>query len=252
MATLTRSKKSGSQWTINDLCAYNITVTTQNVANFFGIPTLPQPSVNQVILNNEKYPSDGIADRDDRTFFFHLERVMELEEESANFTAHLLGLLGYEVDNRFVHQRKDIPFFVCGGKTHAQTDVSLVDRNRGIHLVIQEDKSHLKGMDPEPQLIAEAIAAYQYNMKRIGLPTIQAKMIPGIIMAGSTPTFYKIPITQDLVDAVETGQYPEKPTIVHKLIPPVADLNQLFQDGMRPLNNRAIIIRCFEAFKQFV
>jgi hypothetical protein len=257
MATLTRSTKPGSEWTINGLRAYNITVTPRadDITTFFGIPTLPQPSVNQVILNNEKYPSDGIADRDDRSFFFHLERVMELEEESANFTAHQLGLLGYEVGNRFVHQRKDIHFFVCGGQTHAQTDVSLVDRNKGILLVMQEDKSHLEGMDPEPQLIAEAIAAHQYNNKcleRIGLPTIQAKMIPGIIMAGSTPTFYKIPVTQDLVYAVETGQYPEKPTIVHKLIPPVADLNRLVHDGMRPLNNRDVILRCFEAFKRFV
>jgi hypothetical protein len=152
MATLTRSTKPGSEWTINELRAYNITVTPQadDITTFFGIPTLPQPSVNQVILNNEKYPSDGIADRDDQTFFFHLERVMELEEESANFTMHLLGLLGYEVSNRFVHQWKDIHFFVCRGQTHAQTNVSLVDRNHGILLMMQEDKSHLTGMDPEP------------------------------------------------------------------------------------------------------
>jgi hypothetical protein len=115
---------------------------------------------------------------------------------------------------------------------------------------MQEDRTHLDDMDPEPQLIAEAIAAYQYNnmcLERIGLPTIQAKMIPGIIMAGSMPTFYKIPITQDLVYAVETGRHPEKPTIVHKHIPLVADLN-----GMMPLDNRDTILRCFEAFKQFV
>jgi hypothetical protein len=178
-------------------------------------------------------------------------------EESAvdDFTAHLLTLLRYEVADHFIRTRVNIPLLVSGGITQAQTDLCLVDRKHETLLVMQEDKSHLAGMDPEPQLIAEAIATYQYNnmwLKRIGLPTIQVKMIPGIVMVGSTPTFHKILITQDLVFAVQIGQYPEKPTIVHKLIPPVADLNQLFQDGMRPLNNGDIILRCFEAFKRFV
>jgi hypothetical protein len=177
-------------------------------------------------------------------------------EESAvdDFTAHLLTLLRYEVADHFIRTRVNIPLLVSGGITQAQTDLCLVDRKHETLLVMQEDKSHLAGMDPEP-LIAEAIATYQYNnmwLKRIGLPTIQVKMIPGIVMVGSTPTFHKILITQDLVFAVQIGQYPEKPTIVHKLIPPVADLNQLFQDGMRPLNNGDIILRCFEAFKRFV
>jgi hypothetical protein len=175
-------------------------------------------------------------------------------EESAvdDFTAHLLSLLGYEVANHFIRQQKDILLFVCRGTTQAKTDLCMVDRKDEILLVMQEDKNHLEIMDPEPRLIAEAITAYQHNkmcLERIGMPTIQAKMIPGITMVGSMPTFYKIPITQDLVNAVETGQYPEKPTIVHKLIPPVADLYRLVHDGMRPLNN---ILRCFEAFKRFV
>jgi hypothetical protein len=251
--------KPGSEWTINDLRAYNITVTPQNVETFFGIPTLPQPSVHQVILDNKEYPPDGINDKDDRKFFFYLKAALSIApgEESAvdDFTAHLLSLLRYEVANRFIRQRKDIFFFVCGGTTQAKTDLCVVDRKDEILLVMQEDKNHLEIMDPEPQLIAEAIAAYQHNnmcLERIGMPTIQAKMIPVITMVGSTPTFYNIPITQDLVNAVETGQYPEKPTIVHKLIPPVADLYRLVHDGMRPLNNRDIILRCFEAFKRFV
>ena len=65
---------------------------------------------------------------------------------------------------------------------------------------MQEDKSKLERMDPEPQLIAEAITAYQHNnmyLKRIGLPIIRAKVIPWITIVGPTPTFYKIPITQD-------------------------------------------------------
>jgi len=72
MTTLIRSTKSGSEWTKNEFRAYNITVTTQNVATFFGDLTLPQPPVHQVILDNEEYPANGIADKDDRNFFFYL------------------------------------------------------------------------------------------------------------------------------------------------------------------------------------
>ena len=65
---------------------------------------------------------------------------------------------------------------------------------------MQEDKSNLEGMDPEPQLIAETISAYQHNnmyLRRIGLPIIQAKVVLWITTVGPTPTIYKIPITQD-------------------------------------------------------
>lgn len=257
MTTLIRSTKSGSEWTKNDLRAYNITVTLQNVSTFFGTPTLPQSSVHQIILDNKEYHPNGIADKNDRNFFFYLEEAMAISpgEKSAvdDFAAHLLALLGYDDANRFIRQQKNIPLFMCGGETHAKADVCVVDRNSGILLLVQEDKRYLGEMDPEPQLIAGAIAAFQHNNARlqsIGLEPIQAKTFPGITMIGSTPTFYKINITQDLVEAVETAQYPLNPTIVHKLLLPVDDLARLNQKGMKPLNNRAVILRCFEAFKQ--
>jgi hypothetical protein len=261
MATLIRSTKPGSDWTRNELLAYNIRVTTQDVASFFGNPTLPQPAVHQVILINEAYPPNGIADKDDRKFFFYLEEAMGVStvplEESAvdDFAAHVLGLLGFDLADRFIRQRKDIPLFICGGQTHAKTDVCVVDRNLGILLLVQEDKRHLEGVDPEPQLIAEAIAAFQYNNARlqsIQEHPFQEMTIPGIIMIGSTPTFYKIKITQDLVDAIETSQYPTDLTTVFKLVPPVDDPDQLSENGMRPLDNIAVILGCFEAFKQFL
>ena len=118
MTTLIRSTKSGSEWTKNELRAYNITVTPQNVAAFFGNATLPQPSVHQVILSNEEYPANGVVDKDDRNFFY-LEEAMTIPpgEGSAvdDFAARLLALLGYDVADRFSRQRKDIPLFMCGG-----------------------------------------------------------------------------------------------------------------------------------------
>ena len=217
------------------------------------------PSVHQIILDDEEYPLDEIADKDDRKFFFSLQAAMAIapEVESAvdDFTAHLLNLLGYEVGNHFIRQRKDLFFFVSSGRTPAETDISVVNQNHEILLVMQEYKKHLDKMDPEPRLTAEAIAAHQHNnlrLQRIGKPTVQARMIPGIIMIGSTPRFYKIPITQDFVRAVETGQYPEQPTTVHMIALSVNNLNRLVRDGMKSLNNKDVILRYFEAFKQFV
>ncbi|KAH8988257.1 hypothetical protein EDB86DRAFT_3104760 [Lactarius hatsudake] len=169
----------GSDWTSNEPRVYNIRVAPQDVATFFGDPTLPQPSVHRAILDNKSYPHDGIADRGDRNFFFYLEAAMKIptadEPIVDEFPAWLLRLLG------------------------------------------------------EP---------------------IRAKAIPGIVMLGTTPTFYKIIVTQDLVDAVEASRYPQNPTTVHRLELPVDDLNGL--DGMRALDDRAVLLGCFEAFKQFV
>jgi hypothetical protein len=50
MATLIRTSKSGSDWTPNDLLAYNIRVEYQDSETFFGIANLPQPHVHKEVL----------------------------------------------------------------------------------------------------------------------------------------------------------------------------------------------------------
>ncbi|KAJ4465181.1 hypothetical protein C8J55DRAFT_441351 [Lentinula edodes] len=50
MANLLRSAKSSSDWTQNELRAYNITVQWQDAATFFGVDPLPQPAVAQEVL----------------------------------------------------------------------------------------------------------------------------------------------------------------------------------------------------------
>lgn len=56
---------------------------------------------------------------------------------------------------------------VCGEERHAKTDVCIIDDSE-ILLLVQEDKRHIDGSDPEPQLIAEAIAAfYNNNVTRV-------------------------------------------------------------------------------------
>ena len=50
MANLTPTPKSGSDWTPNDLLAYNIRVEFQDSKTFFGIANLPQPHVDNEVL----------------------------------------------------------------------------------------------------------------------------------------------------------------------------------------------------------
>ena len=73
-----------------------------------------------------------------------------------DFAVYLLTMLGYVPRARMARTRADIPLTICGQQCHAKTDVCVVDHN-DILLLVQEDKRK----DPEPQLIAEAIAAFQ-------------------------------------------------------------------------------------------
>jgi hypothetical protein len=113
----------------------------------------------------------------------------------------------------------------------------------------------LSNDDPEPQVIAEAIAAfYQNNLQRkqTGLQPLQSKYIPAITMIGTAPIFYRIFVTTALLQALATASYPQEETIVLKFIPPVPNQNRYRIDGMRPFDNRHIILQCFEAFKAVI
>jgi hypothetical protein len=59
-------------------------------------------------------------------------------------------------------------------------------------------------------------------------------------------------VTSELVDSLISAEYPPQATTVKKLIPPVPVLEDLENDGMKPLANRRIILQCFEAFRQFL
>lgn len=109
--------------------------------------------------------------------------------------------------------------------------------------------------DPEPQLFAEAIAAfYQNNLRRklAGRPMVTSQTLPGITMVGAVPLFYRIPVTANLVQCVQAGRYSPEPTIVQRCIPPVPNRDAYPEEGLVPLANRRIVMQCFQAFKVFV
>ncbi|KAH9990283.1 hypothetical protein BJV77DRAFT_933938, partial [Russula vinacea] len=72
--------------------------------------------------------------------------------------------------------------------------------------------------DTEPQLVTQAIAAYAANNKvrtaSLNFPPLADATLPAILMKGTVPVLYKIPVTAELYAAVQQGTYPALETRV--------------------------------------
>lgn len=258
MASLLRSPKSGSDWGPNDLRAYNIDFKFVQAAPFFNVDPLPQPAVADEVLT--RLNADDMTNDSNYKFVRYMDLAMDPApgDESAvvDFAVYLLTLLGYVPRMMLTRTRADIPLTICGEQCHAKTDVCVVDKDENILLLVQEDKRHKYRKDPEPQLVAQAIAAFQtINTRRthiLGQDSIDAMMIPGIILAGSSPTFYCIPVTKELALAVAQGQFPATPTVAYICLPAVPRPARRLSEGMKPLDNRRHILACYESFRRIV
>jgi hypothetical protein len=239
MANLIRSPKSGSDWTTNELIAYNITVTTRQPREFFL--RNPEPSLVGLdpSLINSPVDAENVPDH---TFQYltHLDLATNAGQESLidDFSRETLRLLGYEERGLALSTRYIIPLTICGDNCRiAQTDVCLLDRQSMILLVLQEDKTIFNSTQPEPQ-----------KRQTRGLPTLDAMTIPCITMVGTRPTFYLVPVTQALSIAVVTGQYPEAPTEVVKCVTFLGH-NRRSSEGMETPEYRRVAFQRFVAFK---
>ena len=257
MANLTRRAKSGNDWTQAELRAYNTFVEFQDATTFFGINPLPRPAVADELLSN--VAADDMANEENYKLLRYTDLATDpvpaLESAVDDFAFHLLSLMGYVPRSRIARTRMDIPLTICGHGVLAKTDVCIVDSDE-ILLIVQEDKRHKESKDVEAQLVAGAIAAFQESNYRrthvLGQNPIVHKVIPGITLVGTSPIFYKIPVTTQLAESVACGVFPAERTIVHAHLPKLARPARRLSEGMRPLDNRASILACYEAFKRFV
>ncbi|KAI9229344.1 MAG: hypothetical protein DHS80DRAFT_14113 [Piptocephalis tieghemiana] len=258
MSDIIRSCKPGSEWTDNELEAYNIRlVNKSDIDEFFQtqFDSLDLTELPRGILTCEGVRLD--VDLATYKFMRFLDLAMRPEEgqESAvdDFAAELLRIMQYETVGRVVCMRKDIRLLMCGHRTHAKTDVCIIDTN-DVLLLIQEDKSRFSTSNAIPQLVAEAIAAFQHNnFKRVyndQLDPLNTFTFPCIIMVGSSPVFFKIPVSASLSKAVQHGTYPSEPTIIERF-DPLFGLRRR-SSGMEPIDNRTRVLKCFKAFKHFV
>ena len=251
MANIIRTSKSGSNWTENELKAYNIIIKNVEEKTFFGEEpnTLPN-NIGKEFLDFS-FEDEGIEEKDD--LLMYLDMAMKEQESSVDdFTRELFINIGYKTKSRIIKVRKSLNFLICANETYAQTDVCILRKKGELLLLMQEDKRLTNFKDPEPQVIAEAIAAFQENNRirhEDGLKKLDLMTIPCITMIGTYPTFYLISVSKELSNCIMTGQYPKTKTIILKFIP---SISRRSSDGMKPKKDRWKILQCFEAFKKFV
>ena len=190
--------------------------------------------------------SDATAD-----YLAHLDLATHVTQESAigDFAAATLKFLGFNERHATVATRYIIPLTICGETRAAQTEVCIIYRPTTILLVLVG--TLLDKTNAEAQVVAEAIAAFQFNnAKRAarGQPVLEVMTIPCIIMFGTNPTFYLVPVTTELSKAVVTAQYPTTQTRALKCVTVMAHQRRI-SDGMADTEFRKLALKRFIAFK---
>lgn len=81
----------------------------------------------------------------------------------------------------------------------------------------------------------------------MNLPSLNVITIPAITLQGITPTFYKIPVTAELSEAVARGRYPT----LHNTRSSIFSVHPRSM-AIRGTEDRVEILACLEALKQFL
>ena len=115
MAELFRNPMSGSDWTTYELAAYSISVEYQDAATFFGMHTLPQPTVNPAVLTTPNPRDAADVHVCELLNLMYLTTSLAPEEESAvtNFVRVLLEDLGYSSRGNLLRTRRDTQEWAC-------------------------------------------------------------------------------------------------------------------------------------------
>lgn len=253
MANLTRSAKPGSDWTRYELTAYNITIVPIPPDQFFPTPDPPLDVIDPAILDSSESdrPSSEISAR--YLKYLYLASTPSRVAFAPSFAAETLRLLGFDDGRSIVTvQHYAIPFTICCNTISTPlTDVCLFNLHPiFILLVLIVDKTP-DGIGPASQAIAGAIAAFQFNNMRrreYGLKRLDAMTIPCITMVQTRPTFYLVPVTTALCNAVVSGMFPATQTKV-PYCPTIPAHMKYASLGAQDTEYRKLILKRFLAFK---
>ena len=250
-----RSAKSGSDWSSNELLAYNISISGVAPEAFFS--SVAEPSLDHLDPNILTAPpgaedaniSDAVI-----AYLGYLDIAISATQQSSidDFAVRALDLLGFNERGTIVATRYVIPLTICGDSNQvAQTDIFLLHRPTMVLLVLIEDKTLSNGTDAESQVVAEAIAAFQFNNKKRegrGLGRLATMTIPCITMNGTRPTFYLVPVTQELSNSVIGGVYPATETRVLRCVTVSAHTRRA-SEGMEDTEYRKLALKRLLAFR---
>ncbi|KAG1852216.1 hypothetical protein F4604DRAFT_1300295 [Suillus subluteus] len=257
MANVIRSAKSSGKWNDNDLIAYNITVTAVPSQQFFlqetdvsltvtGLdPTLAtaadysDANISDSTYSFLRYLHDAITPRDGMAI-----RVSRVDE----FTREVLVEVDFKQDVRGMLIAHSIPLLICDEiRKVAKINLCLRDFESKMILFLQMNKTPMGRSNVEARMIVGAIAAYQYNnnkRQKRDLHPLDTMTIPCITMVRARPTFYLVPVTKALNDAVISGQYPSDRTEVLK-----CEVASDYDGGMEAPEYRGVALQYYVAFK---
>ncbi|KAG0705464.1 hypothetical protein DFH29DRAFT_906593 [Suillus ampliporus] len=253
--SLTRTTKLGHEWGAYELRAYHITVSQQTKQEFFGMPHLPPPDHPKLLVDFMNTQDRRQVAGDTKKLVHYLDIALYPcfghDAAVVNLMAKLLETLGYDDDHRIIFIHHSLPFSICGASSLAEIDIYVLADSNEVLMLVRDDQRLLKVTDPEPEVIAGAIAAYAANNKAreaINIPPLNTITLPAITMMGTSPIFYKIPVTAELSEAVSRGMYPTTETRVLRYFPqpPIHAMGMSFPE------DRAEILACLHAFKHFL
>jgi hypothetical protein len=254
--------KSGGEWTYSDLDHYRIRINYEDADTFFApISASPASLIPSDFLTC--LDAEDVIQGDERayTFIQYLDTAMSPPpgDESAvnDFIVNLLLTLGFAPKGTMIRTKKNFPLGMGGEIRYAQADACILDGVNPL-LLIQEDRSRVDPLtDPIPSLIAAAIAAFDVAYKH-GL-RIRPPFTPilGITLCGSWPTFFKIPVSPGFVNAVACDGFrnvvvPNEVLCVSAHSPRVARPFKRLEEGMKPLDNRFIVLSALMRFKHLM
>ena len=269
MANLIRLPKSGSDWGPGELEAYNIKVCDVTVESFFGLKDLPNLPPTIQCLAELPVPADtrDLSDDTEVKFFRYLLSTQiqhSLESAVDDLAVFLLQLF---FGRLLLRTKPGMKLQMGGSSVDAVPDIALFGLHDDVVLLVQENKASdgvpmgklilthwvqrngFNGFSErekaEAQLIAEAVAAHTRN-KTLGETK---RDIYGITMLGPTPYFYRIPINEALIKAINESYFPEEPTIVFRFIPPVRNKQIYNAIGLVVPENRKLIFQCLQALQ---
>ncbi|KZP29889.1 hypothetical protein FIBSPDRAFT_1038598 [Athelia psychrophila] len=231
MAQIIRSAKSGSDCGTSELLAFDIRVEEKTNARFFGQPLPADVNISSVIFSHLDEPQNATKSESD--LFAYLEDAMTItpDEESfiTDFVVQILKLMGFDASRRGRFLSR------CADRKWARRRMSALWREDQVEIFFSLFK---KTGNHRGVLLQQQSQATKRSTALIQVKAI----IPGITTVGSAPVFYKFPVTQELLTAIITAQYPQDAVVVERLFPPVNNWAAYASEGMKPLNNRLLVL----------
>ncbi|KXN66727.1 hypothetical protein CONCODRAFT_11378 [Conidiobolus coronatus NRRL 28638] len=265
---------SGSDWTTDELEYFNVDIVCKNFEEFFGhvytsvkLEDYEQKAAECSVIDIESLSFDALDPR----VVDYLKSAYAVSEDKGNekniehLVRSLLHLFEYDTGLFMIKAGSTIHFKMCGKTVQATADLWVQDIPTTIKLVVVECKNIVVKDGVLGQLFAECVAVYEDNKKRLAKiadretmaqgrikPPAFKEYIPGIIMYGTQPVFYKVFVTDNIVTNISQGVGCSEKTIVEEYKLPIlkTPLNEVLLRTDK--DDKEMLFKSIKAFKSIV